>query len=91
MAGFAFSGGGAWTGAFPRLEISSGRPTSLTGADLGGAVGSGAICGAGIRAARQVLPAKACVARDQKRFEKASRKTGFHANPLGWVALNQRS
>ena len=56
-----------------------------------GAVGLGAICGAGIRAARQVLAAKACMARVQKRFAKASRKTGFHANPLGWVALNQRS
>ena len=40
---------------------------------------------------RQALAANACVARDHSRFAKASRKIGFHANPLGWAALNQRS
>ncbi len=83
IAGFAFSGGGTITGAFPRLETSSERPTSFTGFCRGGASIFGAICGAGMCAARQVLAANACVARDHSRLEKASRKTGFHANPLG--------
>ena len=64
IAGFAFSGGGAITGAFPRLEISSGSPTSFTGFCRGGSTVFGTMWGAGMCAARQVLAANACKARD---------------------------